>query len=105
MMKQCDIVQDLLPLHIDGILRQSTDEFVRNHLMHCTQCSHARDDLLNSSGKWERYSDLAHEHSVQLEGEKAFIEDIKKWRQRVVGAFISIVIVLSALSWFVGKSS
>jgi len=104
MMNKCDIVQDLLPLHIDGILRESTERFVKDHLMNCNACSNARIELLNSSGNWERHSERIHEISAQQEGEKAFIEDVKRWRQRVALAFISIVIVLSALSWFAGKS-
>jgi predicted anti-sigma-YlaC factor YlaD len=98
-------VQDLLPLHVDGVLRPSTDEFVRDHLLQCKSCEKARDDLLAAGGKWEQYSGKMEELAARLEGEKAFAADIAKWRRRIVWAFVSIVAVISVLSWAIGKFS
>ncbi|MDO4490381.1 MAG: zf-HC2 domain-containing protein [Lachnospiraceae bacterium] len=34
----CDIVQDLLPLYVDGDVSQGSREFVENHLKECEEC-------------------------------------------------------------------
>ena len=36
MNKQCEIVQDLLPLYVDGACSESSAEMVREHLESCT---------------------------------------------------------------------
>ena len=34
----CDMVQDLLPLYQDGLLRDTTKDVVRQHLEQCSTC-------------------------------------------------------------------
>lgn len=34
----CNIIQDLLPLYVDGVVSQDTQEFVEEHLEHCEEC-------------------------------------------------------------------
>jgi len=104
-MNRCDIVQDLLPLHIDGVLRPSTDEFVRDHILECESCAKVRDELLASGGKWAQYSEQMNELAARLEGEKAFAAEMMKWRNRVLWVFIAVVAGISVLSWAVGRFS
>lgn len=104
-MNRCDIVQDLLPLHIDGVLRPSTDAFVRDHVLACKSCEKARDELLEAGGKWAQYAEQINGLAARLEGERAFAADIAKWRRRILWAFVSIVAVISVLSWAIGKWS
>jgi len=102
-MNRCDIVQDLLPLHIDGVLRPSTDEFVRDHILECESCAKVRAELLESGGKWEQYSEQMKELAARLEGDKAFAAEILKWRNRVLWVFIAVVAGISVLSWVAGR--
>lgn len=38
MNKQCEIVQDLLPLYVDGVCSKASTELVKEHLETCTDC-------------------------------------------------------------------
>jgi len=59
MNKQCEIVQDLLPLYVDGACSESSAEMVREHLESCTECdkichkmaSHTNEDILKEESK------------------------------------------------------
>lgn len=54
MSKQCDIVQDLLPLYVDGACSESSAEMIKEHLEICADCraiyeqmrSHTNEDIL-----------------------------------------------------------
>ena len=35
---KCTIIQDILPLYIDGVVSQDTKEMVDQHLQHCEKC-------------------------------------------------------------------
>ena len=39
---RCSIVEDLLPLYIDGALREETAQAVREHLSACPACRSMR---------------------------------------------------------------
>ena len=54
MSKQCEIVQDLLPLYVDGACSKASAEMIKEHLETCTDCkaiyeqmcSHTSEDIL-----------------------------------------------------------
>ncbi|MBQ9080575.1 MAG: zf-HC2 domain-containing protein [Clostridia bacterium] len=54
MSKQCEIVQDLLPLYVDGACSESSAEMIKEHLETCADCravheqmcSHTNEDIL-----------------------------------------------------------
>lgn len=54
MSKQCEIVQDLLPLYVDGACSEASSEMIKEHLEMCTDCraiydqmcSHTSEDIL-----------------------------------------------------------
>ena len=39
MSKQCEIIQDLLPLYVDDACSQSSTEMIKEHLKTCQPCS------------------------------------------------------------------
>ena len=41
----CDMVQDLLPLYQDGLVRDKTKDAVRQHLEQCSACRHVYEQL------------------------------------------------------------
>ena len=47
---RCSIVEDLLPLYIDGALREETAQEVREHLSACPACR-TEGVLVGESGK------------------------------------------------------
>lgn len=42
---QCEIVQDLLPLYVDEVCSESSNNFVENHIKECSVCSKYRKQL------------------------------------------------------------
>ena len=56
MNKQCEIVQDLLPLYVDGACSEASEEMIKEHLETCADCraiyeqmcSHTNEDILQS---------------------------------------------------------
>lgn len=44
---QCEIVQDLLPLYVDGVCSESSNKLVENHMKECSVCSNYHKQLKN----------------------------------------------------------
>jgi len=88
----CEIVQDLLMQYIQGTLRTETLRYVEDHLYGCTKCREERDELL--AGKKKKAS------TDRIE----FASEIRKWKRRtaVVGAML--LLLVSMISWYMGKS-
>ena len=51
MYNQCEIVQDLLPLYVDGACSESSAAMVRDHLASCSQCKVLYEKLCSDSGE------------------------------------------------------
>ena len=90
MSKQCDIVQDLLPLYVDGACSDASAEMIKEHLETCADCraiyeqmcSHTNEDVLSQ----EKNGVIArHKKSEQ-----------KKFGRKIV--CISLVILLAVVS-------
>lgn len=47
MNKQCELVQDLLPLYVDGICSQTSTQLVEEHLTGCPECTQVCNNLKN----------------------------------------------------------
>ncbi len=94
-MKECKIVQDLLPLYADDLASSDSIEFIQKHLTHCSHCR----DI------WRRYrGELPQTHPVQPEKEAAQIKKpvMKKLFTTIfmaVGTWIGLFLVLGYLLW------
>ena len=51
MYNQCEILQDLLPLYVDGACSESSAAMVRDHLANCPQCKDLYEKLCSDSGE------------------------------------------------------
>ena len=86
MSKQCEIVQDLLPLYVDGACSEASAEMINEHLQTCADCraiyeqmlSHTNEDIL----KQEKNGIIERHEKVEK----------KKSRRRII-----LVSVLSVL--------
>lgn len=38
MKESCEVIKDLLPLHVEGLCRPETTEYIDKHLSECTGC-------------------------------------------------------------------
>lgn len=78
MSKQCEIVQDLLPLYVDGACSEASAEMIKEHLETCADCravyeqmcSHTNEDIL----KQEKKGIIArHERAEKKKGRRKII--------------------------------
>lgn len=51
MNKQCEIVQDLLPLYVDGACSESSSEIIKEHLETCPECKALYEKLCANTGE------------------------------------------------------
>ena len=100
--KQCEIVQDLLPLYVDGVLKAHTEEYVNEHLGECERCQLVKQELLQNH-VWQ--STQNHREPLpSTTGETEFITRIRSWKKRTSIAGIVLIVLVSVISWMIGKS-
>ena len=86
--KQCEIVQDLLPLYVDGACSESSTEMIKEHLSSCSACT-------------EIYQRLcSHTNEDVLQNEKSAVvarhgKMVK--RKRVMAIILAVVFTLTAV--------
>ena len=82
----CDMVQDLLPLYQDGLVRDKTKDAMRQHLEQCSACRHVYEQLKMP---------VALEKIETEQGVERFQAMVKKNRE-IVRNKIAIACVISA---------
>lgn len=63
----CEIVKDLLPLYVDGMVSDVTGKSIENHLEHCTECN-------------EIYQNMA--FHLEMETPVAEVSDVKRFLKK-----------------------
>ena len=84
----CDMVQDLLPLYQDGLVRDKTKDAMRQHLEQCSACRHVYEQLKMP---------VALEKNETEQGVERFQAMVKKNRE-IVRNKIAIACVISAVA-------
>ena len=88
---KCDIVQDLLPLYADGIVREGSREEIEAHLRDCPDCR----------TQWEQMTAVLPEQPVQASKEINFLKKIRRRHVRNIllcaGALVIVFGILSML--------
>ena len=41
----CNLIQDLMPLYIEGLTRTDTNEYIKKHLSECSECKSFLEDI------------------------------------------------------------
>ena len=49
--KQCEIIQDLLPLYVDGACSPSSRDMIKEHMTSCTGCKTVYESLCASANE------------------------------------------------------
>ena len=89
MNKTCDIVQDLLPLYLDGICSDASRQMITEHLQSCPTCSRVWQQLHNS----EIETQLKTEKSGVMQRQAAFF----KRRSAFAGAIVAGILMIPVL--------
>ena len=58
MKNECDIVKDLLFSYNDGVLSETSNEFVEEHLKNCESCNNALKEIRLESGKIDQKKEI-----------------------------------------------
>ncbi|UFJ39513.1 zf-HC2 domain-containing protein [Brevibacillus humidisoli] len=98
MREQCDIVQDILPLYMDGALRQPTKDYVQRHLAECERCRAVKQEW-EKLDKWQAGRSIGQEPLTISTEEARFIKEVKKWRRRSGLFFLLLIVLFSAVTW------
>ncbi|PYF08374.1 zf-HC2 domain-containing protein [Ureibacillus chungkukjangi] len=83
---KCTIIQDILPLYIDGVVSQDTTEMVDKHLQDCENCR-------------KEYESMKQELYIPVENKESLLKAIKKkWRNKkfmiAMGSILGTAIIL-----------
>lgn len=84
----CDMIQDLLPLHMDGLTHDSTAALIEEHLMECKECR----EMYDRMGGVVTVSD---EQQMEDQKELDYLRKIKKYNRRKI--VLSVLLVLVTL--------
>ena len=90
MSKQCDIVQDMLPLYVDEACSESTAEMVKEHLASCSKCNKIHQQMLSHTNE-----DILHEESKSVIERHEAKEKRKSRRKIAIAVSISSVIIIA----------
>lgn len=89
MKKECEIVKDLFPSYIAGILSEESEKFIQTHINECQECR----NLLEKMSENSENSKLESEDKIEY-------NHLKKYRKKMVilkSVLFSIVIVIIAI--------
>ena len=95
----CEVVRDLLPLYVDRLTNETTNELIREHLRECPEC---RKIFASMQG-----GDPLPEESTKEEKEIDFLKKNKKRNRRIMlfsilGALLLLVSVLGVRFFLIG---
>lgn len=84
-MKNCNIVQDLLPLYEEGLLSEESVAFVNDHLETCESCKK----------KWERTHALTVEKGTSpSNAQTAEVRSLKKLQDKLINGRVRLISLL-----------
>ena len=85
--KQCEIVQDLLPLYVDGACSESSAAMVKEHLENCPECKALYEKLCSDTGEETLKAEMT---GVVAKHEKK----AKKKRLLTIAASVILTVIL-----------
>lgn len=81
----CKIIEDLLPLYIDGVCSEESKEVVEEHLSECSRCEEMFKQMKSTCLPKQ-------DVDVNLNEAEALRNLSKKWNRKLLGAMIKGVI-------------
>lgn len=94
MRNECNIIRDILPLYIEGMVSDDTVSFVEEHLHHCSEC---QENLAKLKAPTE--IDNLQKDTATRQNEAVPLKILKKklQRRRIITAAISVILTVAAL--------
>ena len=101
MKNKCEIVQDLLPLYVDGCCTQSSRELVEEHLKECSACKQAWQAMTGDIPAPQEPEPEAEPvpaepvpEEPEKKREKTFRKGMKKIRRRWIASLIVVILLV-----------
>ena len=97
----CTVIEDMLPVYIDGICADETEALVAEHLAQCSKCRDMLEKMRTSVEIPEEPDDIKPLQAIQKRWERSKRASVRKG---ICIALAALLIVMSALSgiWYVG---
>lgn len=91
-MSECSLIQDIIPLYIDGICSSETKEYVARHLQSCEKCKKVYEDMIAPASEPE--AELPRNYLDEVEPLKKIKKSYKK-KGRILLSLLSLLLLLS----------
>lgn len=101
MKNRCDIVQDLLPLYVDGCCHPGSRELVEEHLQECPACKQAWQEMTGELPVPQEPQPEGEEQSTPEEPEQTRQKQFRKGMKKIRRRWITSLIVVAVLVPFV----
>ncbi len=90
-MRQCEIVQDLLPLYVDGVCSEASSELVREHLETCAVCREMYQNMRSHMS----------EDAMQKERDDIIVRHTNKENQKFMACIFAAIAVIYIPALFI----
>ena len=94
MKNECEVIKDLLPSYIAGILSKKTDESIKEHIDNCYNCQKLL-ETMSSNQKNKKYTD---DEKLQIDYLKKYHKKMKSLKLIILSIILILIIVLSIFS-------
>lgn len=97
-MKECCLIQDSMPLYLDGICSDATKEYIAEHLQSCEECKKVYEDMRTSSVP-EPVAKLPQNYLDEVEPLKK-IRKNRKMKKGILLSLLGLLFLLSVVFFF-----
>lgn len=96
----CRLIEDLIPLYIEGDVSDETKEIVEEHIKECESCRMLIKDYSNDEIKLDSY-----EEDIPLTSTfKKYMKSLKAWITFAIIAILSIIISIGSIGYKMGQA-
>lgn len=99
--ESCAVIQDLLPLYVDELTKEETNEIIRKHLEGCKECNDLYRCMSEEIGEEEGQTKEAEEMEIEIDYLKKIRRASTKKALFVAGAAALIVLTFTFIKLFV----
>ena len=94
----CNLIQDLMPLYIEGLTRTDTNEYIKKHLSECSECNSFFEDI-----KLDTDINLEINNEELRDKGEIILDKIKKNQDRIKYTFIIFSMIVAVSSSILSK--
>lgn len=94
----CSLIKDLMPLYIDGLTSNDTNEYIKKHLSECSECNSFFEDI-----KLDTDINLEINNEELRDKGEIILDKIKKNQDRIKYTFIIFSMIVAVSSSILSK--